>query len=164
MFIILLGDFNIDYSNNRALGRYNIRDLEELYGLKQVISETTRYGNKPSIIDYTLTNSDCIRKHGVMHPNLSDHELIFITRKKLKIKYNTINTFGRSYKKYNKNDFQGLLMDHDWSNLDRINNPSDYWRTLLDGITSEIEKLCPLNKMVLRDYGDPWVTREIVEV
>ena len=162
--LFILGDFNIDYSNNRALGRSDIRDLEELYGLKQLITEPTRYGNKPSIIDYILTNSDCIREHGVTHPNISDHELIFVTRKKLKIKHSTINTFGRSYKNYNKNVFQEMLVEHDWSNLDRIVNPNDYWKTLLDGITFEIDKLCPLKTMVLKDYGDPWVTREIVEV
>ena len=31
-------------------------------------------------------------------------------------------------------------------------------------VTYEIEKLCHLKKMVLRDYGEPWITREIVEV
>ena len=36
--------------------------------------------------------------------------------------------------------------------------------TYVEGITSEIEKLCPLKKMLLKDYGDPWITREIVEV
>ena len=43
-------------------------------------------------------------------------------------------------------------------------DPNEYWKILLEGITQEIEKLCPLKKMVLKDYGDPWITREIVEV
>ena len=96
--LFILGDLNIDYMNVRAQGRSNIRDLEELYGLKQLILESTRYGNKPSTIDYILTNSDCVQEHGVKHLNISDHELIFVVRKKLKIEYNAINTFGRSYK------------------------------------------------------------------
>ena len=162
--LFILGDINIDYMNNRAMGRSDIRNFEELYGLKQLISEPTRYGNKPSTLDYILTNSDCILDHGVKHLNLSDHELVYAVRKKLKIKYNTINTFGRSYKNYNKDNFQQLLLDHDWSDLQELTDPNEYWRVLLDGITSEIEKLCPLKKMVLKDYGDPWMSREIVEV
>ena len=162
--LFILGDLNIDYMNVRALGRSYIRDLEELYGLKQLISEPTRYGNKPTTIDYILTNSDCVRDHGVKHLNISDHELIYVTRKKLKIKYNVINTFGRSYKNYNKGDFQQQLVDHDWSELDDIGDPNDYWKILISGITNELEKTCPLKKMVLKDYGDPWITREIVEI
>ena len=162
--LFILGDINIDYMNIRANGRSDIREMEELYGLKQLISEPTRYGNKPTTIDYIITNSDCIRDHGVRHVNLSDHELVYVVRKKLKIKYNTINTYGRSYKNYNPTDFQQLLADHDWSNLDGIEDPTQYWKSLLDGISSEVEKICPLKKMVLRDFGDPWITREIVEV
>ena len=48
-------DMTFGYSddmNNRALGRTNIRDSVELFGLKQLISEPTRYGTKPSTIGY----------------------------------------------------------------------------------------------------------------
>ena len=122
--LFILGDLNIDYRNNRALGRSDIRELEELYGLKQLISEPTRYGNKPTTIDYILANSDCISDYGVKHLNLSDHELIYVVRKKLKVKYNLINTFGRSYENYDKEDFQQLLIDHDWSDLDEVSDPN----------------------------------------
>ena len=162
--LFILGDVNIDYMNVRAMGRSGIRDIEELFGLKQLITDPTHYGNRPTILDYILTNSDCIREQGVKHLNLSDHELIYVVRKKIKIQYKSINTYGRSYKNYDKDHFQQLLRDHDWSGLDDIHNPNDYWKCLLDGITIEIEKLCPLKKMVLRDYGDPWLTREIVEI
>ena len=159
-----MGDVNIDYMNIRAMGRSGIRDIKELYGLKQLINEPTHYGTKPTTIDYIITNSDCIPEHGVKHLNVSDHELIYVVRKKLKQQYTPINTYGRSYKNYNKADFQQLFMDHDWSELDAINDPNEYWSILLNGITSVIQKSCPLKKMVLEDYGDPWITKEIVEV
>ena len=162
--LFIMGDMNIDYMNTRASGRSDIREIEDLYGLKQLISEPTHYSSKPTTIDYILTNSDCVQEYGVKHVSLSDHELIYVVRKKLKIPHKVINTFGRSYKNYNKQDFQQLLNDHDWSVLDGVENPSEYWNLLLDGITHEIDKLCPLRRMVLRDYGDPWITREIVEV
>ena len=73
-----------------------------------------------------MTNSDCIRDHGVKHINVSDHELIFVVRKKLKIQYIAINTFGRSYKNYDTLAFQRALTDHDWSLLDDMNNPEEY--------------------------------------
>ena len=141
--LFIVGDFNSDYMNNRALGIW--------------------YGNKPSTIDYILTNSDCVREHGVKHINVRDHELIYVVRKKLKIQYNAINTFERSYKIYDTLAFQQALTDHDWSMLNDMNNPEEYWNTLLDGITDEIEKLCPLKRMVLKDYRDPWISREIVK-
>ena len=162
--LFLLGDVNIDYINNRAMGRSGVRDIEEVYGMKQLITEPTHYGNKPTTLDYILTYSDCIQDCGVKHINISDHELVCVVRKKLKIQYNLINTFGRSYKNYNVENFQQLLIDHDWTGLEEINNPNDYCEILLQGITEEINKLCPLKKMILKDYGDPWITREIVEV
>ena len=98
--LFLLGDVNIDYINNRAMGRSGVRDIEEVYGMKQLITEPTHYGNKPTTLDYILTNSDCIQDCGVKHINISDHELVCVVRKKLKIQYNLINTFGRSYKNW----------------------------------------------------------------
>ena len=121
-----MGDVNIDYTNNRAIGRSGVRDIEELYGMKQLITELTHYGNKPTTLDNILTNSDCIREYGVKH-NISDHELVYVIRKKIKIQYNLINTFGRSYINYNIDEFQQLLVDYDWSGLEEVNNPNDYW-------------------------------------
>ena len=132
--------------------------------MKQLIAKPTRYGNKPTTLDYILTNSDCLRDYRVKHLNISDHELVYVVRKKVKTKSNVINTFGRSYKNYDKEAFQQLMNDHDWSQLEGIADPGEYWEILINGITSEIEKLCPLKKIILKDYGDPWISREIVEV
>ena len=56
--LFLVGDYNIDYSNNRSIGHSNLKDLERSTGLKQIIKSITRYGVKNSIIDLILTNSD----------------------------------------------------------------------------------------------------------
>ena len=64
-----------------------------LTNLKQQIQLPTRGDH---CIDLIYLNCDYIATSGVMPLLLSDHELIFVTRKKSKTKYNRANFVGRS--------------------------------------------------------------------
>ena len=49
--------------------------------------------------------------------------IIFCTRKKSKTCYNHINYSGRSYRQYNKEVFQNLLMNENWEEYWQYDNP-----------------------------------------
>ena len=66
------------------------REFCSLHGLKQLITSPTRVtGNSSSLLDHILTNStDRVSQSGVVDTSLSDHQLIYCTRKISRIKFN----------------------------------------------------------------------------
>ena len=118
----LLGDFNINllqngryvFSNNKnrlvstvetnnsgLLKKY--KDFCTCFGLNQLIVNPTRITcQSSSLIDHILTNTpNKVINSGVIELGLSDHQLIFCSRKISKIKYHSHkSTRSRSFKKY----------------------------------------------------------------
>ena len=76
----------------------------------------TRYSLlRDTCLDLIFTNSDYIANSRVCNLNLSDHELVFFTRKKITIKQDKITFSGWSYKNYNKNTFIRELLNQNWA-------------------------------------------------
>ena len=115
--IFLIGDVNIDYSNKRALGRNDLRDMEMSTGLKQLFKEPTRYGTWNTLIDLLFTKSDFVFESGVLDINLTDHEEIYLIRKKRREYHKRVDKYGRSYIKYNKEVFMEKTKNQDWSTI-----------------------------------------------
>ena len=114
--VYILGDFNINlwhkdkyiFHNNKTLSHQDIQKIApsnasdiikyqefcSLHGLKQLISTPTRITeNKSSLLDHILTNThESILQSGKIEVGLSDHQLIFITRKKYILKTRDIET------------------------------------------------------------------------
>ena len=84
--IFLMGDFNINLNKSSNKDSKDLINLFNSFGLRQMIKETTRYGNKNSCIDLIFTNSHYISDSGTLNLNYSDHQAVYISRKKLKIK------------------------------------------------------------------------------
>ena len=101
------------------------------------------------------------------HLNISDHELIFVTRKMLpKVidpKQRT-DLFGRSYRNYSKETIQGDLLNMDWTNLYASNNPDEAWNIMIKHITQTLDRYCPLKNIRIQNMKDPWLTNELLEL
>ena len=162
--LFLLGDFNIDYSANTSFGKRCLKEFESLTGLKQIIKQVTRFSDKNSVIDHIYTNSNLVQDQGTLPVNLSDHELIYVSRKKMKEKFQTTETQGRSYMNYDKETFQRKLRDTNWDNLADIVDVNQYWSKVEVIIRAAIDSMCPLKRMVIKDKGDPWISNELVEL
>ena len=90
--------------------------------------------------------------------------MISITRKHL-TKPSISNSFtGRSYKNYNKDLFQNLLINHDWNLYYNTRNPSIAWSFLHRTIENLIDNLCPQKQFNIRKMRDPWITDELLEI
>ena len=84
------------------------KEFISTFGIKQIISSPTRVTcNTSSLIDHVLTNvEEKISQSGVLDIGISDHQLIFCTRKINRIKSGTTKYINfRSMKKYTKNLF-----------------------------------------------------------
>ena len=112
--LYILGDFNIDllFKGNCILNKTHkiknhfkdfspeIKKYNEfcsIYGFKQLINCPTRITyNTFTLIDHILSNTQDISQSGVINIAISDHNMIYCTRKILKAKYNKHKeqTFG----------------------------------------------------------------------
>ena len=113
--VYILGDLNINLINNQKHTHNGIKKYKEfcsLNGLKQLLTLPTRITkNSTSLLDHVLTNSaDRVSQFGVVDTGLSDHQLIYCTRKITRTKSNVhkyIKT--RSLKNYSQTLFLDKL-------------------------------------------------------
>ena len=121
---LIIGDFNINYNAKESYEMKQLKYFETMTGLKQPISENTRYRN---CIDLAYTDSSHISQAGTLDVNVSDHSVIFLTRKKRKVPCHKIQFEGRSYRNYNCEEFQETLKNLDWSDFCKLGNPELCW-------------------------------------
>ena len=96
--------------------------------------------------------------------NLSDHEGVYISRKKPKEKSNTKFLDARSYIHYDRNKFHENLLDKNWNEFYNVQDVNLAWEYMERQITEEINKQCPPRKIKIKDKQDPWITHEIIEM
>ena len=140
-----------------------LKDTLLEYGLKLCIESPTRYDFSESCLDLIFCNSDNIYNSGVINSNISDHEIIFITRK-LQVRYSGKITFtGRSYKHYNVNSFQEKLTSMNWEDYYRLDNPDLLWDNMERKISQILDGMCPYKTYSVKETKEPWVTPEVLE-
>ena len=146
----MLGDLNIDYSKNEI----NTRKLKQLANerqLKQLIKAPTRTTlHTETVKDLIFTNCEHVTKSGVIHCGISDHDLIYIVRKKSPPRHDKISFRGRSYKNLNLNNLKDNLQSMDWETFYHSTDPNICWDLMLDNITKIADQQCPLRDIHLR--------------
>ena len=162
--VFLLGDYNIDYFKLNHPHRRELKSLESLLGMSQLITDISRYSSVRTCIDLILSNSGNVSKSGVLNWNISDHEPTFFVRKKSRITYRRVNTIGRSYLKYDSDQFIKELKASDWSEFDMETDPNKLRDLMTNNISHAIDKQCSLKQIKVKDRNDPWITQEIVEL
>ena len=162
--LFMMGDFNIDYLDRRSEDSKKLKGVLKQFGLDQIVNKPTRYSQtRDSCLDLICTNSDHIANVMVCNINLSDHEMVVFTRKKVKTKFEKIAFTGRSYKNYDKNNFTERLLNQNWECFETETNPETLWNKMAENITLCIEKICPLKKFRVRSSDKPWFTNELLE-
>ena len=133
--LYILGDFNIDLIKKNDINVLNLKSLTTTYGLTQHISVPTRSTrNTTSIIDHIYTNADKIVNSGVYTINISDHDIVFVTRRHTPSPKVPAQFIGRSYRNYDKAELKYRLMNEDWTNVRESNNPDHCWQIIYQKI------------------------------
>ena len=101
--IFIMGDFNINYHDKNNSDTQLLLQMELNTGLKQLINMPTRDTNT---IDLIYSNAQDIANSGVLELNISDHDLIIVTKKKGNNKRKQVCFTGRSYRNYDKKRFK----------------------------------------------------------
>ena len=162
--IILIGDFNINYAKNDGASR-KLKQLSKERSIKQIISEPTRSSvHGCSTIDLILTNSNYISHSGVLNCNLSDHDLIYMVRKKMTPKRKRTWFMGRSYKDLDVGALQNKLRTDNWDSLFNSTKPDDCWKIIIDKISEIANQQCPIKRINIKNVRLPWVTPALLEL
>ena len=142
------------------------KEFCSLNGLKQLLTLPTRITKTSTyLLDHVLTNSaDRVSQFGVVDTGLSDHQLIYCTRKITRTKTNVhkyIKT--RSLKNYSQTLFLDKLRKinfPDYSNFKDINNAySDF----TEKVTSVIDEIAPIKEIRVKNNSQDWFDAEINE-
>ena len=163
--IFVLGDFNIDISDPNSPNAISLIENFQHFGLSQKITKCTRHSrnNNSTLIDHMYTNSEYIRESGNVTLNISDHDLVYLVRKKNRPERVKLSFRGRSYRDYDRETFQGYLTALNWDHFYGCNDVDQAWSILLGNIQAEIELMCPLKNIKIKKQKEPWITNEILE-
>ena len=151
--IHILDDFNVNmYHNNR----YIVRDVESyhqfctMHGLKQLIqspiSPTRVTCSTLTLIDHILTSAPSrVSQKGVIIVGVSDHQLIFCTRKISRIKtggtHKCLNF--RSLKNYTTDYYKEALKQIDFPNYENFGDVNGPYSNFIHKLMTVIEKIAP---------------------
>ena len=81
--LFILGDFNINFLEKSDLSTKKLDRIIAQLGLAKTISTPTHFGNVTnSCIEQIFTNANHIWDSGVDDVNLSEHQLIYVIKKK----------------------------------------------------------------------------------
>ena len=100
---------------------------------------------------------------GIMNVNISDHQIVFITKKKQKDIRKKVVFRGRSYKKFDEVRFIEYLTNHDWKLFDNDTNPESCWKYYISVITEYMDKVCPIKDFKVKIIKEQWMNNELLE-
>ena len=162
--LFILGDLNVNYKNKLSAEYKKLSFFVKANGLKQIIDTTTRITSKTkSLLDLILTNSLYVRSAGTLDHYISDHQPIFVTKKKGRDSRPRVEFEGRSYRNFNKDSFRDKLMEIDWADYYQKENPAEAWEFIFSKVESIIDGMCPLRTFKIRNYRPDWITHELLE-
>ena len=162
----ILGDLNIDFLKRDDPKTKKLIDFLRLTGLTQHILKPTRLTVfSKSCIDHIITNVDLniISSVGVLNDVISDHYPVYVCVKKERNHVEFKKIKGRTYRKYDKNIFQTLISQGDWTLFYALTDPIELWDFILNMIRTHIDIMCPIKFLKIRSNSQPWITQEVIE-
>ena len=163
--VLIMGDFNVDYQNQKSANYKKLKFFEKANSLEQKIGTTTRNTrSSKTLLDIALTNIKYIKTAGALDSFLRDHQPIFILKKKQKDTGKTDQLFeGRSYRNYNKQAFMDNLTARKWDSFYDATDPTKAWEEIHKIIIEEADIMCPVREYKIRNSKPPWLANELIE-
>ena len=117
-----------------------------------------------STIDLILVSDiDEISQSSVIDIGISDHSLIFCTRKQTKAVFNKHNSMKlRSLKHYNREEFIMNILNTDWTSVMCSENVIDAWSRFKSIFLSEIDNIAPIREVRIKNRTESWTDSAIL--
>ena len=142
-----LNDFNLIENDLFILGdTKKYAQICSTLGLKQLIKHPTRITcHTSTLIDHIITNcEEQVTQSGVIDTSLSDHQLIFCTRKIKRVKTNNHKQISfRPLKNYSMENFERELKNIAFSNYEKFSDVNSAYNDIVNKNTQVINNLAP---------------------
>ena len=181
--LFILGDTNINILDNgeNILDRYkdmrkrksNFGAIPKKYaqicstvGLKQLIKHPTRITcHTSTLIDHIITTcEEKVTQSGVINTALSDHQLIFCTRKIKRVKASNHKQISfRSLKNYSMENFEQKLKNIAFPNYKKFSDVNSAYSDLVNKITQVLNNLAPYNTIRVKHQSNEWFDGELAK-
>ncbi|CAL8109260.1 unnamed protein product [Orchesella dallaii] len=169
--IVVLGDLNIDLLS-RSQFSLKMKSLSKEFNLTQKILFPTRISlyNRPD--DHYSISSSLLDHIYVSDPNLysnaggfeyagSDHQLVFVIRKKESIKVLQNVIAYRCYKNIDSDQFTKELNNINWSFLN-CNNIDDSIKMFENVVLTYLNAHAPIKKRTVKSIRQPWFNNNLL--
>ena len=163
--LYLLGDINCNLlPEANTYDSSHLTNIFDIFGLSQLITEPTSVTPvSKTLIDLCITNSpEKVTNSGVIHLGISDHSLVFLTRKTHYHRNGPRVIETRQFKHFNRGKFLSDLNQLPWANVDLYSDPNDMWREWKEMFLGCVDKHAPLKLKRIRKKRSPWITRELL--
>ena len=135
-------------------------------GLKQLVKVSTRItSNTYTLIYHMLTSSsEKVVQAGIIETSLSDHQLIFCTRKIKRVKLNKRNylTF-RSVSNFSTPIFKEALGKLTFADYEKFICVNETYSDLTSKIFNVVNKVAPAKTIRVKNNTNEWLDGEITE-
>ena len=164
----ILGDFNLNVNKKRDPTVKKYLDFIKRNHLKNLIEFDTCYSTNMiagTCIDHFLTSDPALYcQHGVCPIDVTDHYIIFGSRKKFKEKHVTFRMRARKYKNFDEVGFINTVENTNWDNVMDEANPSIAWDRFVFGFNSILNIFAPWRIMTFEKNLPVWITREFLSM
>ena len=164
---IVLGDFNVCLIKSKGKLVNSYRQLLNFFSSKQLIKEPTRITEtSASLLDHIFTNNtEKIYQSGVLNKGISDHLIVYCSRKVLRGqigKHKTIKI--RSLKNYSPIEFLSKLRNVDWTNVTNCTNVNEAWDNFKKIFFEVLDEVAPIKIVRIKNRTEPWMTSTILDL
>ena len=167
--VYILGDLNINLINSQKHTPNGIKRYKEfcsLHGIEQLLTLPTRITNNSlSLLDHILTNSaDRISQFGIVNVGLSDHQLIYCTRKITRTRLNTHKYVKMRSLKYCSEDlYVKKLKEIDFPDYLNFKDINEAYSDFTGKVASVIDEIAPIKEVRVKSNSQDWFDAEINE-
>ena len=167
--VYILGDLNINLINSQKHTPNGIKRYKEfcsLHGIEQLLTLPTHITkNSSSLLDHVLTNSaDRISQFGVVNVGLSDHQLIYCTRKITRTRLNAQKYVKmRSLKYYSEDLYAKKLTEIDFPDYSYFKDINEAYSDFTGKVASVIDEIAPIKEVRVKSNSQEWFDAKINE-
>ena len=154
----ILGYFNTDILAKKNSLKLSLGNFQKSFDLSQLKEKTICITNtSATAIDLVFTSEpEKVTQSGVLPCKISDHNVIFWTRKVTKYHFNKHSvTQIRSMKHYDVQDFRNKLNELDWYQVIYEENV-DVALKRFNMFLEVVDNVAPLKTVRLKQNCDPW--------
>ena len=105
-----------------------------------------------------------VTQSGVINTSLSEHQLIFCTRKIKTVKTNNHKQISfRSFKNYSMENFEQELKNIAFPNYEKFSDVNSAYSDLVNKITQVLNNLAPYKTIRVKNQSNEWFDGELTE-